>query len=104
MTASTSIPVADVFGAAPLASPTFTGIPAAPTATAGNNTTQVATTAFVTNAVSTATSGTFVDLTTNQTVAGAKTFSSDITVNGITVGRGAGANNTTNTATGNPLF
>ena len=36
---------------APLASPTFTGTPAAPTATAGTNTTQVATTAFVTTAV-----------------------------------------------------
>lgn len=32
---------------APLASPTFTGIPAAPTATTGTNTTQLATTAFV---------------------------------------------------------
>jgi hypothetical protein len=37
-----------------LASPTFTGIPAAPTPTAGTNTTQIATTAFVTGAVSTA--------------------------------------------------
>jgi hypothetical protein len=36
---------------APLASPTFTGVPAAPTATAGTNTTQVATTAFVNTAV-----------------------------------------------------
>ena len=35
----------------PLASPTFTGVPAAPTATAGTNTTQLATTAFVTAAV-----------------------------------------------------
>ena len=33
----------------------------------------------------------FVDLTTAQTVAGAKTFSSDLTVNGITVGKGGGA-------------
>lgn len=32
---------------APLASPTFTGIPAAPTASTGTNTTQLATTAFV---------------------------------------------------------
>ena len=32
---------------APLASPTFTGVPAAPTAAAGTNTTQLATTAFV---------------------------------------------------------
>lgn len=38
-------------GAAPLASPTFTGTPAAPTATPGTNTTQIATTAFVTAAV-----------------------------------------------------
>ncbi len=37
---------------APIASPTFTGIPAAPTATAGTSTTQVATTAFVGTAVS----------------------------------------------------
>jgi hypothetical protein len=36
---------------APLASPTFTGVPAAPTASAGTNTTQIATTAFVTAAV-----------------------------------------------------
>lgn len=37
---------------APIASPTFTGAPAAPTATAGTNTTQLATTAFVTTAIS----------------------------------------------------
>jgi len=36
---------------APLASPTFTGTPAAPTATVGNSSTQIATTAFVANAV-----------------------------------------------------
>lgn len=36
---------------APLASPTFTGTPAAPTAAAGTNTTQLATTAFVNTAV-----------------------------------------------------
>src|SRR6056300_1663606 len=37
---------------APLASPALTGTPTAPTATAGTNTTQVATTAFVSTAVS----------------------------------------------------
>ncbi len=37
---------------APLASPTFTGTPLATTATAGTNTTQIATTAFVTSALS----------------------------------------------------
>jgi hypothetical protein len=36
-----------------LSSPTFSGVPAAPTATAGTNTTQIASTAFVTTAVST---------------------------------------------------
>jgi len=36
---------------APIAGPTFTGTPAAPTATAGTNTTQLATTAFVKTAV-----------------------------------------------------
>jgi len=37
---------------APIASPTFTGTPLATTATAGTNTTQIATTAFVTSALS----------------------------------------------------
>lgn len=40
-----------------IASPTFTGIPAGPTAAPGTNTTQFATTAFVTAAVSAATTG-----------------------------------------------
>lgn len=39
---------------APLASPVLTGTPTAPTATAGTNTDQIATTKFVTSAVSTA--------------------------------------------------
>jgi hypothetical protein len=38
-------------GAAALASPTFTGTPAAPTAASGTNTTQLATTAFVQDAI-----------------------------------------------------
>jgi hypothetical protein len=46
-----ALAVADISGAAPLASPTFTGTPAAPTAGAGTNTTQLATTAFVQAAV-----------------------------------------------------
>jgi hypothetical protein len=45
----------DTIAYAPLASPTFTGTPAAPTATAGTSTTQIATTAFVTTAVAAAT-------------------------------------------------
>lgn len=46
---------ADLALKANIASPTFTGTPAAPTATAGTNTTQLATTAFVTTAVAAAT-------------------------------------------------
>jgi hypothetical protein len=46
-TGAITLAVADVSGAAPLASPTFTGTPTAPTATPGTNTTQLATTAFV---------------------------------------------------------
>ena len=42
---------------APKASPTFTGTPKAPTATAGTNDTQIATTEFVTTAVGNAVSG-----------------------------------------------
>ena len=45
--AVSTIPVADVTGAAPLASPTFTGIPAAPTPSTSDNSTTIATTAFV---------------------------------------------------------
>ena len=40
-----------------LASPTFTGTPKAPTAAAGTNTTQIATTAFVTSAIASAQTG-----------------------------------------------
>jgi hypothetical protein len=46
-----SIPVADVTGAAPLASPALTGTPTAPTAAPGTNNTEIATTAFVKSAV-----------------------------------------------------
>ena len=41
----------DLAAKAPLASPTFTGVPAVPTASPGTNTTQIASTAFVTAAV-----------------------------------------------------
>ena len=134
---------------APLISPSLTGVPTAPTAIPGTNSTQIATTAFTTAAVAAAvassgiadnsvtsvkivdgtiatadlsngaitdakitsvagskiigiipiTSGgtgsstqNFVDLTTAQTIAGTKTFSSNISVNGVTMGRGNGNN------------
>ena len=56
-------------------SATLTGTPTAPTATLGTNTTQIATTAFVKNG--------FVALTGNETIAGIKTFSSNILSNSL---------------------
>jgi hypothetical protein len=50
-----------------LASPTFTGTPAAPTATAGTNTTQIATTQFVQSALANVTSATYTPTLTNVT-------------------------------------
>ena len=50
-TSGSNVTVAADSGIARLASPTFTGTPAAPTAASGTNTTQVATTAFVATAV-----------------------------------------------------
>lgn len=61
-----------------LASPTFTGVPLAPTATAGTNTTQIATTAFVTEA-----NAGNVKLTGNQSITGTKVFINASSGNGI---------------------
>lgn len=47
-TGAVVLAVADVTGAAPLASPALTGTPTAPTPTAGDSTTKIATTAFAT--------------------------------------------------------
>ena len=62
-------------------SPTLTGTPVAPTATAGTNTTQIATTAFVTTAVTNGitTERTATATLTNKTITG--TFTGNITGN-----------------------
>lgn len=71
------------------ASAVLTGIPTAPTAAVGTNTTQLATTAFVNAEIANNTysktqlDSTTVKLTGNQTISGTKTFSSNI-VGGIT--------------------
>lgn len=64
---------------AALASPTFTGAPKAPTAAAGTSTTQLATTAFVTNAVDAA-------LSSAMTYKGAAASYSDITATSYKAG------------------
>ncbi len=85
--------ISDETGSGPVVlsvSPALTGIPTSPTAASTDSSTQIATTAFV-KAV--ASSSNFVDLTNAQTVAGVKTFSSNASFNGQTIGRG----NTTGT-------
>jgi len=74
---------------ADIISPSLLGVPTAPTASSNTNTTQIATTAFVITTVA----NKFVDLTTNQTIAGTKTFNSDIIANGLIIGKGKGQNN-----------
>jgi hypothetical protein len=74
--------------AALLASPTFTGTPAAPTATSGTNTTQIATTAFVSTAISNATlsagAGSNGTTTINTGTAGTHTNSFSYIITGQT--------------------
>jgi len=53
----TEVPLSDIATKASLASPTFTGVPAAPTASQGTNTTQLATTAFVNAEIAADTAG-----------------------------------------------
>jgi hypothetical protein len=68
---------------APIASPTFTGTPLVPTATAGTNTTQAASTAFVQTAVSNLVNGAGAALDTLKELADAlgndASFSTTIT-------------------------
>jgi len=92
---------------ADLASPTFTGTPAAPTATAGSNTTQVANTTFVTAAITALSLGNMstqaksaVDITggtivgiTDLTVSDGGTGRSSLTANNVILGNGTSAVN-----------
>jgi hypothetical protein len=101
-------------------SPTLTGTPAAPTATAGSNTTQLATTAFVKTAVDTATAslgtmstqnanavaitgGTIVGIT-DLAVADGGTGRSTLAANAVLVGNGtSGINSVAPGTSGNVL-
>jgi hypothetical protein len=77
---------------APLASPTFTGTPAAPTASPGTNTTQIATTAFTTAAVAAAVAGLSWKQSVRVATAAAGTlatsFENGDTVDGVTLATG----------------
>jgi hypothetical protein len=94
---------------APLVSPAFTGVPTAPTASAGTNTTQVATTAFTKAAIDTATAslgtlatqnadnvaitGGSITGITDLTVSDGGTGRSTLTANNLVVGNGTSAVN-----------
>lgn len=83
---------------APLNSPALTGVPTAPTATAGTNTTQLATTAFVqaVNASDTGSAATAVKLKTARAIGGVFfDGSADITLPGV---NSVGTQNTTGSA------
>lgn len=83
---------ADLALLAPLASPTFTGTPAAPTAGLGTNTTQLATTAFV---LANAGGGSVTSVTASAPLASSGGATPDISLTGIvatTLG-GTGVNN-----------
>jgi predicted nucleic acid-binding Zn-ribbon protein len=78
-----------------LASPAFTGSPTAPTQTTGDNSTKLATTAFVASSLAASSGGVPYTGATGAVNLGAY----DLTVNGIKVGLGAG-NVSSNTAIG----
>ena len=59
---------------APIASPTFTGVPAVPTASLGTDTTQIATTAFTTAAIAAATPDWEIIYTTTTPINGTITL------------------------------
>jgi hypothetical protein len=87
---------------ADLASPAFTGSPTSPTALAGTNTTQIATTAFVTGAISTADAGN-VKITGLQTITGNKIFETGANSVAVTInntGSSAQGFRITNSSTG----
>jgi len=104
--------LADMSNYALLASPTLTGVPRAPTASAGNNSTQIATTAYVDSAAGggywTANGANIFNSNTGNVGIGTNTPQKklevgngyDALINGITVGKG-NQNSINNTAFGN---
>jgi hypothetical protein len=86
---------------ADLASPTFTGTPAAPTATAGSNTTQVANTTFVTAAITALSLGNMsTQAKTAVEITGGTINGVTGTNSGMTVGTATNANNATTVTNG----
>nr|WP_199000521.1 hypothetical protein [Flavobacterium sp. ASV13] len=88
-----------------LDSPTFTGVPTAPTAISGTNTTQIATTEFVKIAVNNVPIPVVQDVSTTQSgivnnIILQELGGVDKTINGLRIGKGAGSNTNGSTAMG----
>lgn len=77
--------VSDLALKADLISPTFTGTPLAPTASSGTNTSQIATTAFVTTAVDAARQGLTVKNSVRAGTTASITLSAPQTIDGVSV-------------------
>jgi hypothetical protein len=117
LTGALSGSTATFSGAISSVSPTFTGTPVAPTATAGTNTTQIATTAFVATATAglgtmstqnanavAITGGTITGLGTALPVASGGTGRSTLTANAVLTGNGtSGINSVSPSTPGNLL-
>lgn len=88
--------------AAPKNSPAFTGVPTVPTATAGTNTTQIASTAFVTSAVS-AVTGRLLNVRVFTTANSGSTYTptagtTSVVVEAVGAGGGGGGAKATNSS------
>lgn len=88
--------------AAPLASPALTGVPTVPTATAGTNTTQIASTAFVTSAITAAT-GRLLNVRVFTTANSGSTYTptagtTSVVVEAVGAGGGGGGAKATNSS------
>ena len=82
-TASITSNIADILLRAPIASPTFTGTPAAPTAATSDNSTTLATTAYVKANLATVSAGTLTGTTLASTITGSSLTSVGTITSGI---------------------
>ena len=82
-TASITSNIADILLRAPIASPTFTGTPAAPTAATSDNSTTLATTAYVKANLATVSAGTLTGTTLASTITGSSLTSVGTITSGV---------------------
>ena len=97
-TGAVTLGVADVAGAAPLASPAFTGTPTAPTQGSSDNSTDIATTAWVKSLGFSTTQGTVTQVSANSPLSSSGGAAPIISLSGIVAAANGGTGNTTDTA------